>query len=662
MAILVNVHQISKSFGVRPLFEGLSFSIESQDRIGLIGPNGAGKSTLLKILAGIEKPDAGQCSVQRGLRVSYLSQVPTFQENATVLSTLLEGAEDPDDWEAMSMAHEWISRLSAGEKIEEEQPVKSLSGGWKKKLALAREILRKPDLLLLDEPTNHLDVPSIQWLEDYLAQANFATLTITHDRQFLQQVSNRILELDRKNPGGILSVKGDYVKYLELKESLMSAQAQAETKLKNTLRRETEWLKRGAKARTTKQQARIQRHGELSQEVEELEYRNQNKEVRFDFQGTEKAPKKLIEAKGITKGFGDKVVVPKFDLVVGPKSRIGLLGKNGSGKTTLLKMLVGEEKPDQGEVFFSEHLKIVWFEQNRESLDPDATVVETLCPRGDSVIFRGAKVHIKGYLDRFLFTPTQMEMKVGKLSGGEQSRLLVAKLMLQEANVLVLDEPTNDLDIATLDVLEEVLRDFSGAVLLVSHDRYFLDQVAKEIYAFEGPKILTFHGVQQWESWKLSNPSSSLGTQDKKRSSQATSSTGGSGTFGSSSKGGASGTEGVAGAAGDTDAAGLAGAAGNIVGSGLGADSKASNTSGAPKTAKKKLSYKEQFELDQMEEKIQKAEEALTRAVEESNKPEYASQASKLMAITEEMRRCQEEVDRLYARWEELEQKREPSQ
>lgn len=613
MAILVNVHQISKSFGVRPLFEGLSFSVESQDRIGLIGPNGSGKSTLLKILAGLEKPDSGVCSVQRGLKVSYLAQVPTFQEDATIMSTLLEGAEDPDDWESMALAHEWISRLSDGEKIDENQRVQSLSGGWKKKLALAREILKKPDLLLLDEPTNHLDVPSIQWLEDFLAQASFATVTITHDRQFLQQVSNRIVELDRKNAGGILSVKGDYVKYLELKESLMSAQALAETKLKNTLRRETEWLKRGAKARTTKQQARIQRHGELSAEVEELEYRNQSKEVRFDFQGTEKSPKKLIEAKGISKAFGDGIVVPKFDLVVGPKSRIGLLGKNGSGKTTLLKMLVGEETPDRGEVIFSDQVKIVWFEQNREALDPDATVVDTLCPRGDSVIFRGAKVHIKGYLDRFLFTPTQMEMKVGKLSGGEQSRLLIAKLMLQEANVLVLDEPTNDLDIATLDVLEEVLRDFSGAVLLVSHDRYFLDQVAKEIYAFEDGNILTFHGVQQWESWKLSASSATSTNQNKKKAATPPSNP----------------TEEV------------------------------KNETPINKGAKKKLSYKEQFELEQMEEKIQKAEQALALATEESAKPEYASQASKLQTLTAELQRCQEEVDKLYARWQELEKKLE---
>ncbi len=599
MAILINAHQITKSFGERPLFQGLSFSVESQERIGLIGPNGAGKSTLLKILSSLEKPDSGTISFQRGLRVAYLPQVPLFQKDATLLSTLLEGASDPYDWQEISSAHEWISRLSAGEKISEEQEVASLSGGWKKRLAIARELMRKPDLFLLDEPTNHLDVPSIQWLEDYLANASFATITITHDRQFLQRVSNRILELDRRNPGGILSVSGDYLKYLELKESLMSAQAMAEVKLKNTLRRETEWLKRGAKARTTKQQARIQRHGELSAEVDELEYRNQNLAVRLDFQSTEKNPKKLIEAKGLQKSFGDKVVVPKFDLVVGPKSRLGFLGKNGSGKTTLLKMLVGQDKPDRGEIFFSEHLKIVWFEQNRESLDPSLTVVQTLAPRGDSVIFRGTQVHIKGYLDRFLFTPTQMEMKVGKLSGGEQSRLLVAKLMLQEANVLVLDEPTNDLDIATLDVLEEVLREFSGAVLLVSHDRYFLDQVAKEIYAFEDGQILPFHGVQQWETWKLAQQEE--GKKAKSSSASATAS---------------------------------------------------------PKEGKKKLSFKEQFELDSMEANIQKAEAALALAVEESNKPEYAANATKLVQVSEDLRRCQAAVDTLYARWEELEKKR----
>lgn len=603
MAILINAHQLKKSFGARPLFDGLTFSIDAGERIGLIGPNGAGKSTLLKILAGRETVESGTLSVQRGLKIGFLEQVPKFTAGATVQSSIMEASHDPFEWEEIARAQELMSKLSLTDNgiINEETPVDQLSGGWKKRVALARELLKQPDLLLLDEPTNHLDVESILWLEELLATASFATLTITHDRLFLQRISNRIIELDRKNPGGLLSVKGDYLKYLELKDALVAAQAQTETKLRNTLRRETEWLRRGAKARTTKQQARIDRHGELSKEVDELAYRNANLSLRLDFQGVDKNPKKLIEAKGISKSYNGQVIVPKFDLVVGPKSRIGLLGKNGCGKSTLLRMLIGEEKPDTGEVFRSDALKVAWFEQNRESLDPDETLAKTLCPRGDHVDFRGARVHIKGYLDRFLFTPMQMEMKVGKLSGGEQSRLLVARLMLQEANVLVLDEPTNDLDIATLDVLEEVLQDFQGAVMLVSHDRYFLDQVSKEIYAFEDNKIISFAGVQQWEAWHADQalkPASSKSSSNEKAT--------------------------------------------------------AKNDDSAP-AKKKKLSYKEQLEFDSMEANIQKAESKLEELTLESQKPEYSTNASKLNEVIRELEKAQKEVDRLYARWAELE-------
>jgi ATP-binding cassette subfamily F protein uup len=569
VAILVNAHNLTKTFTSRPLFDKINFSIESSDRIGLIGPNGAGKSTLLKILAGQLSPDEGTLSIQRGLKVGYLEQVPSFQIAATVQSSVLEAA-------------------------------KELSGGWKKRVALARELVRQPDLLLLDEPTNHLDIESILWLEELLATSTFATLTITHDRLFLQRISNRILELDRRHPDGLLSVRGDYSTYLDIRQSLLSAQEEKETKLKNTLRRETEWLRRGAKARQTKQQARIQNAALLKEEVEDLAYRNKSTLARIDFQSLEKNPKKLIELKGITKSYGGKLIIPKFDLVISPKSRIGLMGPNGSGKSTLIRLLTGIEKPDTGSVFHAERLMVAYFEQNRETLNPKLSLADTICPKGEYVDFRGSKVHIKSYLSRFLFSYEQMGLAVEKLSGGEQSRLLIARLMLQEANVLILDEPTNDLDIATLDVLEDVLKDFNGAVILVTHDRFFLDQVTNQILAFgvdsSGQKHLTsLSGLDQWEEW---------GVEQK-----------------------------------------------NIL-----AKKSVTQETSAP-TKKKKLSYINQRELDGMEAAIKSAEEIVNKLAIESSAPEIATNSSKLHELSQKMAKAQAEVDRLYSRWAELEGK-----
>lgn len=597
MAILINAHRLSKAFTARSLFEGISFSIETGQRIGLIGPNGAGKSTLLKILAGKISTDDGTLSVQRGLRIGLLNQMPSFTDGATVHSTVMEGSRDPYDWEEIARSQMLMSKLSLDDG---DKPVADLSGGWKKRLALARELMRDPDLLLLDEPTNHLDVESIIWLEEFIAQARFATVVITHDRLFLQRISNQILELDRRHKDGILRVNGDYATYLELREHLLSAQEQRETKLRNTLRRETEWLRRGPQARLKKQQARIDKHEVLSQEVGELGERNQNVKVRMDFHSVEKSPKKLIEAKGIQKSYDGHQIVPPLDLLITPKSRIGLLGINGCGKSTLIRMLVGTEAPDTGTVTQSDALEISYFEQNRESLDPTLSVYNTICPLGDYVDFGSMKIHAKSYLTRFLFTYDQMDMPVGKLSGGEQSRLLIARLMLKRANVLILDEPTNDLDMATLDVLQDVLSDFNGAVILVTHDRYFLDQVTNQILAFgtgpRGRKIIErFADLSQWERWH------------EEQSSQVQS-----------------------------------------------APAPLAAAPSAVKKAKKKLSFNDQRELDGMEAKIQGLEKQLSELTSTSQTIEVIANSSRLIELTQKMSQAQAEIDRLYARWTEL--------
>ncbi len=600
MSVLLTATGLTKAFGSHPLFEGITCSVDSGDRIGLIGPNGAGKSTLLSILAGEVAPDEGTRAVQRGLRIGYLSQMPAFREGATIRETVLEGAvshHGDEDWQAGLAADEAMARLAL--LTEGRTPgtaVATLSGGWKKRVALARELVRKPDLLLLDEPTNHLDVDAILWLEELLARASFATVTVTHDRVFLQRVANRILELDRRNASGLLDVRGGYTEYLQVKEERLATDAQRELSLRNQLRRETEWLLRGAKARSTKQQARIRRAGALEDEVGELSERNQSRSVRLDFQESGKSPKRLVEAKGIGKAYGANVLFSNLHVLVTPRSRIGLLGPNGCGKSTLLRILLGTEQPDTGDVFRAENLQPVTFEQGRDSLDPESTVAKTVCPEGDHVDYRGSLVHIRSYLDRFLFKEEQKDMKVSRLSGGEQSRLLLARLMLKKTNLLVLDEPTNDLDLATLQVLEDCLADFPGAVLLVTHDRYFLDRVTNRILAFsrdeEGRGALTeLAGLDQWEAWMAERKAAVPGRPSAAK----------------------------------------------------------------PSARRRRIGFNEQRELEGIGERILTAEEARDALRQESEHPAHASDAAKLVAVLAALEEKQAEIDRLYARWAELE-------
>ena len=589
--MLISAYKLTKTFGYKPLFSELTFTVEEGDRIGLIGPNGAGKSTLLKILAGEIAPTSGELSFKQGLRTGRLEQAPVFDENKTIFETILEGCADPDDWEHQALVYEYISKLHLND-FPDDIKVGALSGGWKKRVALARELVKKPDLLLLDEPTNHMDVESIAWLEDFLTDAPFALVTITHDRLFLQRVANRILEIDPRHAGGMLNVDGDYIKYTEVREQLILAQENRETVLKNTLRRETQWLRQGAKARTTKQQARIKKAGELKDQVEALEVRNVQRTARLQFVQSERNPKTLIEAKNVSKKYGDHEIFTNLDLMITPGTRIGILGRNGAGKSTLIRTLMGLEEPTSGTVKRTDQLRVAYFDQTRDALDPEASLMKTLCPVGDYVEFNGQSVHIRSYLDRFLFTPQQMQLKVGQMSGGEQSRLLVARLMLKPANVLVLDEPTNDLDIATLSVLEECLVNFNGAIILVTHDRYFLDQVANQLIAFppadaKDKKLVSFASFLQWEEWEPE-----LKVEEK----------------------------------------------------------QSANVS---EKKKSKLSYKDQYELDNMESTIHGLEAKVEKLNAES--ANHATDAGKLNEITKEIGTLQTEIDRLYARWAELE-------
>jgi ATP-binding cassette subfamily F protein uup len=607
LSILLSARNLRHAYGVRTLFEGVSFTLADGDRVGLIGPNGAGKSTLLKILVGDLAPDGGDIARRGGLRVAMLSQVPELA-GSTVRQAVRAGLRDAEhaSWEEEARVDEWISKMD----LTPDQEVESLSGGWKKRVALARALVADPELLLLDEPTNHLDVDSILWLERLLGSARVATMTVTHDRLFLQRIANRILELDRRNAGGLLDVAGDYATYVERKAEAMAAQERREQTLRNTLRRETEWLRRGPPARSTKQDARIQRAGALATQVSELGARNRTRAVDLDFQSADSAdharPRRLIEARGIAKRYGDHVVFAGIDLFIGPRTRIGLLGPNGCGKSTLLRVLTGQEAPTSGEVLRADPLGVAYFDQNRASLDPTLSVVDTVCPDGDYVQFRGARVHRAGYLERFLFRPEQMDQPVEYLSGGEQSRLVIARLMLQPANVLVLDEPTNDLDLPTLTILEDALSSFDGAVLLVTHDRYFLDQVATQILAFhtrpgEEGQVTAMVGFDQWEAWHATQATPRASRQDPKAQVQA----------------------------------------------------KAVGVGSAPK--RKKLSFRNQQDWNTIEARISDAEAKLAALQAECTHPEAVTNGARLVTLHAAMSAARADIDGLYARWAELE-------
>src|SRR5574340_1235198 len=454
--ILLSCESISKAYGVRTLFTDLSLALFDGDHVGLIGPNGSGKSTLLSILAGLEPPDRGTRTLRRHTRIGYVPQEPSFLTDHSIervlQDTLAEEGLDPHEQGGR------IARaLSIGTFPDTEQTVDTLSGGWRKRLAIAQALLLEPDVLLMDEPTNHLDLEGILWLERLLKERAKAFLIISHDRRFLESVASRMVELNRCYPNGRFEARGRYSDFLEQRDAVLQAQADYQSSLANRVRREVEWLRRGPKARTTKAKGRIQTAGKLIDELEQAEARTAQSTVDIDFSASGRKSKQLLVAQQVTKSFDGRPIVTDLDLLLGPGMRLGLLGPNGSGKTTLLQLLAGTLKPDKGTIVRAEGLRIVSFEQHRESLDQAATLRRALAPSGDAVIYQGRSIHLASWAKRLLFRPEQLDLPVSRLSGGEQARLLIARLMLQPADLLILDEPTNDLDIPSLDVLEDSL-------------------------------------------------------------------------------------------------------------------------------------------------------------------------------------------------------------
>jgi ATP-binding cassette subfamily F protein uup len=607
MSILLACDSLEKSFGPRVIFHGLSIRFDDSERTGLIGPNGSGKSTLMKILAGVEQPDGGTIESRRGLRLDYLPQLDVFPAGSTPLQVVVDAQHDShaaDEHEREVEAQVLLGKIGF-ERFD--QPVESLSGGWRKRLAVARELVRKPDLLLLDEPTNHLDLEGILWLEKLLMNAPFAFVLVSHDRVFLENVTNRVVELNRTYAGGYFSINGDYADFLEKREEHLAAQQRTEQALAGQVRREIEWLRRGAKARTTKAKGRIQQAGQMMDDLAELRTRNtQTAKLELDFNATGRQTRKLISAKGVSKSLGGRTLFHDVNFVLSPGTKLGLLGPNGSGKSTLIRILTGQIEPDSGAVVRADGLRVILFDQNRAQLDKSATLRQALAPRGgDMVVYRDKPVHVAGWARRFLFHTDQLDLPVGSLSGGEQARILVAQLMLQPADVLILDEPTNDLDIPSLEVLEESLSDFPGALVLVTHDRYMLERLSTELLALDGEGgASTYASLDQWES------------AQEARAARAV------------------------------------------------AEARAKNATGAkPQAAaapakKLRLTWNEQRELEGIEAKILDAESELELLQQAMADPVVSADHAKMRDICTRADAAQQLVTSLYARWQELEAKR----
>jgi ATP-binding cassette subfamily F protein uup len=598
--LLLSCDSLTKAFGSKPLFDGLSFGLFEGDRVGLIGPNGSGKSTLLKILAGLETPDAGTRSVRRQVHVGYVPQDPVFPEGQTIDEVIAAARSEDAHGDAGTIA---VTLGRAGFD-DLEQQVRTLSGGWRKRLAVVRELVRAPDILLMDEPTNHLDVEGILWLEGVLKNQALAYVVVSHDRYFLENVTGRMIELNRAYDGGLLEAEGTYSDFLEKRDEVLGNQAAYQESLANKVRREVEWLRRKAKARTRKGQARVDEAHRMIGELDESQSRSSQaaSAAGIEFAASGRRTRQLLVAEDLTKAYGGKTIVRGLDLMLTPGIHLGLLGPNGSGKTTLLKLLAGTVEPDGGTVKRAENLRVVVFEQDRDSLDGTLSLRRALAPEGDAVIHDGRQVHVASWAKRFLFRAEQLDTPVSRLSGGEKARILIARLMLQPADVLILDEPTNDLDIPTLEVLEDNLAAFPGALILVTHDRFLLDSVSTSILAVgqaaEG-KVERFADYAQWEAARKAGSGTTARSSGRERAATP------------------------------------------------------------PKAAapEKKLSYREKQEWERMEGVILSAEQQLAACEAALSHPDVAADAAALQARCEAVEAARREVERLYARWAELEAK-----
>ncbi|HXN19467.1 MAG TPA: ABC-F family ATP-binding cassette domain-containing protein [Candidatus Binatus sp.] len=603
MPPIINAQKLSKRYGLAPLFEDISFTVSEGERIGLIGPNGSGKSTLLEILVGRVKPDKGEVAIRKGAKLSFVEQISQFPPESTCRS-VIESALQRSGVSEQDLSFRAEEALSRAGFIDFETHAAALSGGWRKRLAVVEGLAQDPDILLLDEPTNHLDLAGIKWLEELLEEAAFACVVVSHDRYFLENVANDMVELDRIYQDGFLRVQGTYSHFLEAKEAYLHAQGNRQEALENRVHTEIEWLRRGPKARSTKSKSRIDKAHKMIGELADLNARTRTGTAKIDFSASNRQTKQLVVLQGAGYSVGGRTLFKDIDFTVTSGMRIGLVGPNGSGKTTLLRLLRGEIDPSSGTVRKADSLRIVYFDQNRE-LDPNLTLRRALAPASDSVIYQDRVTHVASWAARFLFNAEDLNRPVGRLSGGERARVLVAQLMLQPADVLLLDEPTNDLDIPTLEILEENLLEYRGALVLITHDRYMLDRVSTLVFGLDGlGHAERFADYSQWDAWQSAQNVAFLAEQK-------------------------------------TETKRL--------------PARSEIPSVHPKT---KRTHTESRELASIEKQIAKAEQTLLARRTALEDREIASDASRLQIAFAEMEAAQKTVDHLYQRWSELDRKK----
>jgi len=511
--LLISTQHIFKTYGNTVLFQDLSLTVHAGDRLGLVGPNGSGKSTLLKILADLEQADHGQVAKARHKHISYLAQIDNFPPESTIRQVLLDHLPDHlADWEIQKRLSDLEEQLQFANL---DQQVATLSGGWRKRVALAAKLAEACDLLLLDEPTNHLDLEGILWLENFLQQAPFSFILISHDRFFLEHTCTSTMELDQRYKTGFLKVRSSYSRFILDREKILQEQKTEELAISNQVRRETEWLRRGPKARTSKAQYRIDRAHAMISELDELQQRNSiNDQADLVFSASTRRSKRLLQAQGLQMSRGNRLLFAGLDIFLSPGTKLGIMGSNGSGKSTLVELLKGQLDPAAGKLFKAPGLQIVTLDQNRRLPDETTSLRRALAPDGDLVVYQDNPLHITTWAKKFLFTREQLDLPVSRLSGGERARVLLARIILETTDVLILDEPTNDLDIPTLEVLEQSLIEFQGAVVLITHDRYLMDRVCEEIIFLPGNgEVKVFADTFQlirWQQEQIPQP-----TQDK---------------------------------------------------------------------------------------------------------------------------------------------------
>ncbi|MBM7647918.1 ATP-binding cassette subfamily F protein uup [Bacillus ectoiniformans] len=617
---MLTVNEMTKSYGEKTLFNGITFTLAEKERAGLIGVNGTGKSSLLKIVAGKDLPDSGELVAPSDYSIAYLEQEPQLDHDLTVMDQIFQSEapviqllksyehtlkrleKDPeneaiaetlfalqkqmdalDAWEANTNAEAILTKLGIQDF---NKKIGELSGGQKKRVALAQVLIETPDLLILDEPTNHLDFDTIQWLEEYLAKYPGALLLVTHDRYFLDKVTNRMFELDG---GQLYAYKGNYQDYIALKAEREEQQSAAEDKRRNLYRKELAWMRRGAKARTTKQKARIDRFDQLEGQLGQGPKKEQ---VDLSIKGA-RLGKQVFELKNTSKSFQDKVILKDFDLLLKPGDRLGIIGKNGSGKSTFMNLLSGRMPFDSGEMITGQTVKIAYYTQERSDMDENMRMIAYIRETAEVVTTKeGETISAPQMLERFLFPMHSHGTPIRKLSGGEKRRLYLLKLLMTQPNVLLLDEPTNDLDTETLTVLEEYLEEFPGVVITVSHDRYFLDKTASELLIFRGDGVIeTYYGSYS-EYMEQEQAKEKAATQAVK---------------------------------------------------------EVKPVEKKEKTKKKKLSYNEQREWESIDEKIEKTEQRIEEAEAELEKA--GSDFEQAQQLTEELERLNEELEALIERW-----------